>query len=61
MFFVFLPDYKGYVRLVCNEQCKVDFHPDCWKKHKATRQEQADDRVCHSLITSPLRVSPLMN
>ncbi|XP_067046074.1 E3 ubiquitin-protein ligase TTC3-like isoform X3 [Acropora muricata] len=38
------PDYKGYVRLVCNDECKVDFHPACWKKQKTTRQEQAGDK-----------------
>ncbi|XP_044169086.1 E3 ubiquitin-protein ligase TTC3-like [Acropora millepora] len=55
------PDYKGYVRLVCNDECKVDFHPACWKKQKTTRQEQAGDKVCLSLAASPLRVPPLMN
>lgn len=38
------PDYKGYIRLVCSEECKVDFHPVCWKKHKGTQQENTGDK-----------------
>ncbi|XP_078381273.1 uncharacterized protein LOC144664036 isoform X2 [Oculina patagonica] len=33
------PDYKGYIRLICDENCKVDFHPVCWKKQKSNEEE----------------------
>uniref|UniRef100_A0A670KA14 RING-type E3 ubiquitin transferase n=1 Tax=Podarcis muralis TaxID=64176 RepID=A0A670KA14_PODMU len=31
------PDFKGFIRVTCCEQCKVEFHVSCWKKLKAAR------------------------
>ena len=43
--FVLSTDYKGYIRLVCHEDCKVEFHPGCWKKQKSTQDGKAGDKV----------------
>lgn len=38
------PDYKGYIRLICHENCKVDFHPGCWKKQKSSEDGKTGDK-----------------
>uniref|UniRef100_A0A8C7SHB5 RING-type E3 ubiquitin transferase n=1 Tax=Oncorhynchus mykiss TaxID=8022 RepID=A0A8C7SHB5_ONCMY len=30
------PDFKGFIRMVCCQSCKVEYHINCWKKLKAT-------------------------
>ncbi|XP_055798331.1 E3 ubiquitin-protein ligase TTC3-like isoform X4 [Salvelinus fontinalis] len=30
------PDFKGFIRVVCCQSCKVEYHISCWKKLKAT-------------------------
>ncbi|XP_031566382.1 E3 ubiquitin-protein ligase TTC3-like, partial [Actinia tenebrosa] len=45
------PDYKGYVRLICDESCKIEYHPNCWKKYKSNYGDSNADkdyleRVC---------------
>ncbi|CAB1352408.1 unnamed protein product [Coregonus sp. 'balchen'] len=30
------PDFKGFIRMVCCQSCKVEYHISCWKKLKAT-------------------------
>ncbi|KXJ25685.1 E3 ubiquitin-protein ligase TTC3 [Exaiptasia diaphana] len=38
------PDYKGYVRLICDESCKIEYHPTCWKKYRSTYSEKNGDK-----------------
>ncbi|CAH3172288.1 unnamed protein product [Porites lobata] len=38
------PDYKGYIQLICHQECKVEFHPVCWKKQKSTQEGKAGDK-----------------
>nr|XP_033804507.1 E3 ubiquitin-protein ligase TTC3 isoform X2 [Geotrypetes seraphini] len=38
------PDFKGFVRLICCQLCKVEFHIGCWKKLKATMYPDRSDR-----------------
>ena len=42
---IFVLDYKGFVRLICNEACNVEFHPNCWKKFKTFNEEKSGDKV----------------
>ena len=30
---------------MCLENCKVDFHPVCWKKQKSTEEGKTGDKV----------------
>ena len=36
-------DYKGYYRLTCQDRCKIEFHPYCWKEQKG-RQGLKNDK-----------------
>ncbi|XP_034297822.1 E3 ubiquitin-protein ligase TTC3 isoform X2 [Pantherophis guttatus] len=38
------PDFKGFIRIACCKQCIVEFHLSCWKKVKATRYCDKNDK-----------------
>ncbi|XP_075767908.1 E3 ubiquitin-protein ligase TTC3 isoform X1 [Pelodiscus sinensis] len=38
------PDFKGFIRITCSEQCKVEFHISCWKKLKTTVYSDKNDK-----------------
>ncbi|XP_025067841.1 E3 ubiquitin-protein ligase TTC3 isoform X4 [Alligator sinensis] len=38
------PDFKGFIRLTCCQQCKVEFHIGCWKKLKTTVYNDRNDK-----------------
>ncbi|XP_063161434.1 E3 ubiquitin-protein ligase TTC3 isoform X2 [Candoia aspera] len=38
------PDFKGFIRVACCEQCIVEFHLSCWKKVKATMYCDKNDK-----------------
>ncbi|KAM3837204.1 E3 ubiquitin-protein ligase TTC3 isoform 3-T3 [Vipera latastei] len=38
------PDFKGFIRIACCERCIVEFHLSCWKKVKATRYYDKNDK-----------------
>ncbi|XP_032234867.2 E3 ubiquitin-protein ligase TTC3 isoform X2 [Nematostella vectensis] len=38
------PDYKGYVRLMCEDSCRIDYHHNCWKKFKSSYDEKNGDK-----------------
>ncbi|XP_019379597.1 PREDICTED: E3 ubiquitin-protein ligase TTC3 isoform X4 [Gavialis gangeticus] len=38
------PDFKGFIRLTCCQQCKVEFHIGCWKKLKTTIYNDRNDK-----------------
>ncbi|XP_006886842.1 PREDICTED: E3 ubiquitin-protein ligase TTC3-like [Elephantulus edwardii] len=38
------PDFKGFVRLLCSQICKVEFHMNCWKKLKALNFGDKQDK-----------------
>nr|XP_056714474.1 E3 ubiquitin-protein ligase TTC3 [Euleptes europaea] len=38
------PDFKGFIRVTCCEQCIVEFHVSCWKKLKSTKFSDKNDK-----------------
>ncbi|KAM6224038.1 E3 ubiquitin-protein ligase TTC3 [Rhynchocyon petersi] len=38
------PDFKGFIRLLCSQICKVEFHMNCWKKLKALNFGDKQDK-----------------
>ncbi|XP_060090251.1 E3 ubiquitin-protein ligase TTC3 [Heteronotia binoei] len=38
------PDFKGFIRVACCEQCIVEFHVSCWKKLKSTKFNDKNDK-----------------
>ncbi|XP_010281056.1 PREDICTED: E3 ubiquitin-protein ligase TTC3, partial [Phaethon lepturus] len=38
------PDFKGFIRITCCQQCRVDFHISCWKKLKTTNYSDKNDK-----------------
>ncbi|XP_074852251.1 E3 ubiquitin-protein ligase TTC3 isoform X2 [Carettochelys insculpta] len=38
------PDFKGFIRITCCQQCKVEFHITCWKKLKTTIYSDKNDK-----------------
>ncbi|XP_062833223.1 E3 ubiquitin-protein ligase TTC3 isoform X3 [Anolis carolinensis] len=48
------PDFKGFIRVACCEQCIVEFHVSCWKKLKATRYSDKNDKdILRELCLTP--------
>ncbi|KAK3800116.1 hypothetical protein RRG08_015082 [Elysia crispata] len=44
------PDYKGFVRLLCNCKCCIEFHSNCWKMYRHNMGKHIDkdmlDKEC---------------
>ncbi|XP_072702580.1 E3 ubiquitin-protein ligase TTC3 isoform X3 [Ciconia boyciana] len=38
------PDFKGFIRIACCQQCRVEFHISCWKKLKTTNYSDKNDK-----------------
>ncbi|XP_014111143.1 PREDICTED: E3 ubiquitin-protein ligase TTC3 isoform X1 [Pseudopodoces humilis] len=38
------PDFKGFIRIICCQQCRVEFHIGCWKKLKTTNYSDKNDK-----------------
>ncbi|XP_040440994.1 E3 ubiquitin-protein ligase TTC3 isoform X1 [Falco naumanni] len=38
------PDFKGFIRITCCQQCRVEFHIGCWKKLKTTNYSDKNDK-----------------
>ncbi|KAM6314319.1 E3 ubiquitin-protein ligase TTC3 isoform 2-T2 [Podargus strigoides] len=38
------PDFKGFIRITCCQQCRVEFHISCWKKLKTTSYSDKNDK-----------------
>ncbi|XP_075288176.1 E3 ubiquitin-protein ligase TTC3 isoform X3 [Opisthocomus hoazin] len=38
------PDFKGFIRITCCQQCRVDFHISCWKKLKTTNYSDKNNK-----------------
>ncbi|XP_071423208.1 E3 ubiquitin-protein ligase TTC3 isoform X2 [Pithys albifrons albifrons] len=38
------PDFKGFIRVICCQRCRVEFHISCWKKLKTTRYSEKNDK-----------------
>ncbi|XP_009986041.1 PREDICTED: E3 ubiquitin-protein ligase TTC3, partial [Tauraco erythrolophus] len=38
------PDFKGFIRINCCQQCRVEFHISCWKKLKTTNYSDKNDK-----------------
>uniref|UniRef100_A0ABM5FXV1 RING-type E3 ubiquitin transferase n=1 Tax=Pogona vitticeps TaxID=103695 RepID=A0ABM5FXV1_9SAUR len=48
------PDFKGFIRIACCEQCIVEFHVSCWKKLKAIRYSDKNDKdILQELCFTP--------
>ena len=57
-------DYKGYYQITCQDQCKIEFHPYCWKDKKSQNNLKYEKDFlatpcftpdCHGLITQIVR------
>ncbi|KAL0994489.1 hypothetical protein UPYG_G00122920 [Umbra pygmaea] len=59
------PDFKGFIRMLCCQSCKVEYHISCWKKLKSTTFSDKNEkdllqevcftadcggRICHIII-----------
>uniref|UniRef100_A0A8C8R812 RING-type E3 ubiquitin transferase n=1 Tax=Pelusios castaneus TaxID=367368 RepID=A0A8C8R812_9SAUR len=40
------PDFKGFIRITCCQQCKMEFHISCWKKLKTKIYSDKNDKDC---------------
>ncbi|XP_064262599.1 E3 ubiquitin-protein ligase TTC3 isoform X4 [Passer domesticus] len=38
------PDFKGFIRVICCQQCRVEFHISCWKKLKTSSYSDKNDK-----------------
>ncbi|XP_065597809.1 E3 ubiquitin-protein ligase TTC3 isoform X2 [Cyrtonyx montezumae] len=38
------PDFKGFIRITCCQQCRVEFHTNCWKKLKTAKYSDKNDK-----------------
>ncbi|XP_063812625.1 E3 ubiquitin-protein ligase TTC3 isoform X2 [Pseudophryne corroboree] len=38
------PDFKGFIRMMCCRYCRVEFHICCWKRLKATKYSDKNDK-----------------
>ncbi|XP_056012499.1 uncharacterized protein LOC125682526 isoform X2 [Ostrea edulis] len=38
------PDYKGFVRVICQAKCKIEFHYHCWKAFKSKLGDKIGDK-----------------
>ncbi|XP_030316378.1 E3 ubiquitin-protein ligase TTC3 [Calypte anna] len=38
------PDFKGFIRFTCCQQCRVEFHISCWKKLKTAIYSDKNDK-----------------
>ncbi|OXB79514.1 UNVERIFIED_CONTAM: hypothetical protein H355_000330, partial [Colinus virginianus] len=38
------PDFKGFIRITCCQQCRVEFHTSCWKKLKTAKYSDKNDK-----------------
>ncbi|XP_072792022.1 E3 ubiquitin-protein ligase TTC3 isoform X4 [Taeniopygia guttata] len=38
------PDFKGFIRVICCQQCRVEFHISCWKKLKTASYSDKNDK-----------------
>ncbi|XP_010147561.1 PREDICTED: E3 ubiquitin-protein ligase TTC3, partial [Eurypyga helias] len=48
------PDFKGFIRITCCQQCRVEFHISCWKKLKiATYSDKNDKDFLQELCFTP--------
>lgn len=47
------PDYKGFIRLICNCQCCIEFHSGCWKTFRHSRGEHIDKEMLDKLCPTP--------
>ncbi|XP_061169827.1 E3 ubiquitin-protein ligase TTC3-like [Saccostrea echinata] len=37
-------DYKGFVRVICQAKCKIEFHYNCWRVYKSKQGEKIGDK-----------------
>ncbi|XP_075053339.1 E3 ubiquitin-protein ligase TTC3 isoform X2 [Mixophyes fleayi] len=38
------PDFKGFIRMMCCQYCRVEFHVCCWKRLKAAKYSDKNDK-----------------
>ncbi|XP_063599460.1 uncharacterized protein LOC134775781 isoform X2 [Penaeus indicus] len=34
------PEFKGYLEVICEENCIISYHPCCWKAHKECQEDR---------------------
>ncbi|GFS27577.1 E3 ubiquitin-protein ligase TTC3 [Elysia marginata] len=47
------PDYKGFIRLLCNCRCCIEFHSSCWKIYRHNRGEHIDKEMLDKECPTP--------
>ncbi|KAK3585081.1 hypothetical protein CHS0354_004270 [Potamilus streckersoni] len=47
------PDFKGFVRLICELRCYIEFHPNCWKNYKFKLNKTGDKDVLDTACPTP--------
>ncbi|XP_033915944.1 E3 ubiquitin-protein ligase TTC3 isoform X2 [Melopsittacus undulatus] len=47
------PDFKGFIRITCCQQCRVEFHISCWKKLKTNYSDKNDKDFLQELCFTP--------
>uniref|UniRef100_A0A3P9A2U6 RING-type E3 ubiquitin transferase n=1 Tax=Esox lucius TaxID=8010 RepID=A0A3P9A2U6_ESOLU len=49
------PDFKGFIRMVCCQSCKVEYHISCWKKLKATVFPDKNEKVIFLYLSCSIK------
>ncbi|RUS81577.1 hypothetical protein EGW08_010651 [Elysia chlorotica] len=64
------PDYKGFIRLLCNCKCCIEFHSNCWKTFRHNMGKHIDKEMldkecptpnCWGVIINITRLRPDMD
>lgn len=43
------PDFSGYIVVVCQEKCDVEYHVNCWKAYKESKVTGSTGNLIRSL------------
>ena len=46
-------DYRGFVRILCENRCKIDYHNYCWKSRKSEAGEKNDKDFLYMVCDTP--------
>lgn len=46
-------DFKGFLRMICTENCFVEYHSCCWKKYKVQRNYHLDKDFLNLACVTP--------
>ncbi|XP_053408579.1 E3 ubiquitin-protein ligase TTC3-like [Mercenaria mercenaria] len=54
------PDFKGYIKIICQMNCVITFHQVCFKSYKNSLNKQSDKDVLDTLCPTPDCVGYIM-